>query len=351
MVAEARGEPLSRATSAPAYPRAMRTPLIALSLALTIACATPPTATPDAGGSADAGPADAARVDAAALDATAEDAGADASSAADAATTREFGAPVALGTTPTSLPEISGIVASRTHPGVYWVENDSGNPPELYAIDEHGVLLATITVAGATNVDWEDIALAPGASGDVLYVADTGDNAARDTAGVSGRTGIRLYRLAEPDPALGDRSLPAEVIELRYPAQRHDCEAVFVDPASGDVYLVSKENAPPARLFVARAPLAAGPTTTLEDLGTVDVTLATAADMRRDGEQITVRNYAQVRVYDVLPGGIAASLASTTFLSAAPGSAAEAICFDDHDRDLLTIAEGRGATLFRIPRL
>lgn len=310
----------------------MRRPRHALAalLALLVACTTDAPLPQDAAAVADAAP--------------------DATLALDAATPGGFGMPVALGTTGPTLPEISGIVASRTYEGVFWVENDSGNPPTVFAIDDTGTLLATITLAGATNVDWEDIALGPGASGDDLYVPDFGDNLARTSRGTSGRAGIRLYRLPEPDPALGDRALAAEAIDLVYPAEPHDCEAVFVEPASGDLYLVSKEDSGLAHVFVARAPLAAGPTAVLEELGTLPFVLATAADIRRDGTQIVVRNYAEIRVYDVLASDIAASLASTTYTTARAGSAAEAVCFDANDRDLYTIAEGVGATLFRIPK-
>src|SRR5205085_1640483 len=55
------------------------------------------------------------------------------------------------------LTESSGIVASRIHPGVYWTHNDSGNPPELFAVDERGRNLGVWRVSGASNVDWEDI--------------------------------------------------------------------------------------------------------------------------------------------------------------------------------------------------
>ena len=30
--------------------------------------------------------------------------------------------------------EASGIAASRRHPGIFWVHNDSGNPPSLFAV-------------------------------------------------------------------------------------------------------------------------------------------------------------------------------------------------------------------------
>ena len=58
--------------------------------------------------------------------------------------------------------EISGIVASRQNPGVLWVHNDSGDRPRIYAIDTKGDLLGICNVGGATERDWEDIAIGPG---------------------------------------------------------------------------------------------------------------------------------------------------------------------------------------------
>ena len=44
------------------------------------------------------------------------------------------------------ITEPSGIVASRKHPGILWVHNDSGNPPELFAVKRDGTLVRKFTV-------------------------------------------------------------------------------------------------------------------------------------------------------------------------------------------------------------
>ncbi|MEO6810963.1 MAG: hypothetical protein ABI353_17770, partial [Isosphaeraceae bacterium] len=56
-----------------------------------------------------------------------------------------------------AIREASGIVASRRHPGVFWVHNDSGNPPALFAVRRDGSLIQEFAV-GVPNVDWEDVA-------------------------------------------------------------------------------------------------------------------------------------------------------------------------------------------------
>ena len=77
------------------------------------------------------------------------------------------------------LDEVSGVVASRVHTPDLWVHNDSGGEPAVYAITPDGALLGAYTIDGATNVDWEDIAVGPGPQPGTsyLYVADIGDNA------------------------------------------------------------------------------------------------------------------------------------------------------------------------------
>ncbi|MFO0950915.1 MAG: hypothetical protein U0835_07120 [Isosphaeraceae bacterium] len=66
-------------------------------------------------------------------------------------------------------------MASRRHPGVFWVHNDSGNPPRLFAVRVDGSLIREYAVQ-APNVDWEDIAVDDEGH---LYLGDIGNNDAR----------------------------------------------------------------------------------------------------------------------------------------------------------------------------
>lgn len=255
-----------------------------------------------------------------------------------------------LGHVGEGLDEISGIVASRTYPGIFWVHNDSGDTPRFFAIDSTAATVATINVSGATSQDWEDISITAGESGDVIYLANTGDNGARDTDGASGREFVELYRVEEPDPNAGDATISSERFEIAYPDRPHDCEAVFVDHPTGDVYFVTKENAAPAVVFVARAPLTTATHNVLENVGTFNLALATAADESRDGMRIAVRGYVSIGVYVRGEGeSVIDTLSNVSFLSAPFSSTAEAVCFEPNGYSLYTIAEGAGASLFSIP--
>ncbi len=312
----------------------MRTSLrVGLALTLAVTACDAQASPPDAGSAVDADGDDAARADAGEL----ADAG------------PHYGPPVQVGTLPASgLPETSGIVASRAQPGVFWVENDSGNPADIAAIDATGARLATIHLAGATNIDWEDISIDGRAGLEEIYVADAGDNLARTSDGAMGRASVRIYRIAEPDASAGDATVTPERFDFTYPDRPYDCEGVFVDHRTGDVYFVTKEPSP-AEVFVARAPLDASASTTLTHVGTIDLSLATAADMSTDGARIVVRGYAVVRVFPLAPGGDVAAALVGPFLSAMSGSVAEAIAFEHDGYGMYTVAEGDAARLFYLP--
>ena len=249
------------------------------------------------------------------------------------------------------VPETSGIVASRAYPGVFWVHNDSGNAAELIAIDETANVLETLRVEGATNVDWEDIALLKReGENDLVYIGDIGDNLARESMGArSSRGGVmRIYRVEEPDPRAARATTAADSFDVRYPARPYDCEAMFADPRTGDLYFITKDEM--ADVFVARAPFAAASMTTLEHVTRFSLAIVTAADISDDATRMVVRNYGSVRVFDL---GIAEPRFTGAFTtpSATPAfaSLAEAICFGATGYDLYTISEGSGARLFHLP--
>ena len=110
---------------------------------------------------------------------------------------------------PRWIPEASGIVKSRRHPGIFWVHNDSGNPPLLFAIRGDGRIVRQFRLE-IPNIDWEDIAIDDQGH---LYLGDIGNNL--------GELPIRaIYRIDEPDPAVPhDKPLGRVVSDLlRLPA-------------------------------------------------------------------------------------------------------------------------------------
>jgi hypothetical protein len=195
-----------------------------------------------------------------------------------------------------AIPEASGIVKSRRHPGIFWVHNDSGNAPELFAVRADGRVVRRFRLA-VPNLDWEDIAT-DGAGH--LYLGDIGNN--------SGLLRIRtIYRLDEPDPASpggGDRDsplTPARTVTYALPASnRFDAEGLVYD--RGTAIVVAKyRDGREAELFA--VPFDPPPA----DRGPVPVRSiahlpgftepATGADLSEDGTLLAVCSYAVTRVY------------------------------------------------------
>ena len=76
-----------------------------------------------------------------------------------------YGAPVEIGqVSDIGLIEISGIAASRNHPGVIWAVNDSGDGPTIYAIED-GETISTVGLNGVFPIDFEDLDIGPGPDG------------------------------------------------------------------------------------------------------------------------------------------------------------------------------------------
>jgi hypothetical protein len=193
------------------------------------------------------------------------------------------------------ISESSGVAASRDHPGVLWTQNDSGNPPFVYATDTTGASLGTFGLRGAQNRDWEDIALGPCGATTCIYLADTGDN--REL-----RPFVTLYRVPEP-PLIAKRPRreveigPTEAVSFRYPDGPHDVEAMWVAP-NGDVHLVSKGRSGPVRHY--RVPTAAWKLrrpTTAQLIERLPIAVRTRSDqvtgaaLSPDGRTVAIRSY------------------------------------------------------------
>ncbi len=144
------------------------------------------------------------------------------------------------GTLAAEMAEASGVAVSHQLAGILWTINDSGNPPDLFATDTLGRLRGVVTLEGATNNDWEEVALGPCGDSTCVYIADTGDNG-------ESRPEVQLYRLREPrllpsgsgTGAARSSTREFERLRLQYPDGPHDTEAMVVT-AAGDVLLVTK---------------------------------------------------------------------------------------------------------------
>ena len=234
-----------------------------------------------------------------------------------------------------AIREASGIVKSRRHPGIFWVHNDSGNPPVLFAVRRDGTLVREFALKVA-NIDWEDIAIDDAGH---LYVGDIGNN--------DNRLPLRMiYRLDEPDPSLpADGPLTvATASYYRFPAQgRFDAEGLYIDGGRAVVVAKTHDNReaglfavpfdPPAPLLRPALPEPIGKLAGFTEP-------ATGAALAPDGRRLAVCSYEVARVYERTKSGPWTLLAAVRYQA----DGIEAICWDGPD--LLLAGEGRG--LYRI---
>ena len=188
----------------------------------------------------------------------------------------------------TGLSEASGIVASRNNPDVLWTHNDSGHPAQIYAVDTQARLLGTYNIPG--NSDNEDIAIGPGPVTNIsyLYIGDIGDNGAT-------RLNIKVYQIPEPAVYSNQFVNPgtynmkgARTITLTYPDGGATPKAMFVDPITGALFILTKAN--PSRIYTApKSQLDTNDSFTLTFVQTLAFNIPNAADIRFDGSEIIVR--------------------------------------------------------------
>jgi hypothetical protein len=291
--------------------------------------------------------------------------GRDASTGVDAAAPADgggacptFAAPVRTGFVANfSVQEASGVVNGRRNADVLWVHNDSGGQPQVFALTRAGGALANYTLEGATAVDWEDISFGPGprAGEPYLYIADIGDN------GVS-RTSIAVYRVLEPVAPTAATLLPpavtlsgVEKFVLRYPDGAHNAETMFVDPLTGDLFIVEKAGNGDSQVFRAAAPLSTGVTITLEPVGRLrfgagalpgNVT-TTGGDISPSGRMIAIRTYDHAFLWRRAPGqSVASALTGVPCtLPLATEGQGEALGFASDERGYFTLSEGRAVSI------
>jgi hypothetical protein len=247
-----------------------------------------------------------------------------------------------------SLRELSGIAASRRNPGVLYVHNDSGDAPQIYAINEKAQLLGTCLVQGAAERDWEDIAVGPGPDPNrsCVYIGDIGDNRAK-------RSEIVVYRVPEPKvdavTPFGRMTIgPAEALRLVYPDRPRDAETLLVDPLTRDIYVISKRELAP-RVYRAAYPQSTTQPIKLEQVALLPLgTFPTGGDVAPDGRRVIVRGMFNAALWE-RPMGEPLWRAFSGQPKAIPVAAepqGEAICFDSRGAGYFTISEGRRPSLY-----
>ena len=248
--------------------------------------------------------------------------------------------------------EVSGLVQSTTHPNALWIHEDSGTASLLYAVGTSGELLGKWGLGDSPALyDWEDIAILPQKNKPgQIWLADIGDNIARESMGKQGRPNIKVIRVNEPKVGVKKQSRKGtlsgvKVFEFTYPNRPYDAEALTVDPLTGDLYIFTKVALGKAPVFIARAPIKSGP---LQKIGDIDMPWVTAADMGANGQELIVRNYFVAVYWNRKPGQPWREVITTEpkVVPLKLERQGEAIAFRQDGAGFYTVSEGASAPVY-----
>jgi hypothetical protein len=204
------------------------------------------------------------------------------------------------------IDESSGLARSGFDHDWLWTHNDSFRGAQLFVVSrQSGDTLAAYGLRNTFNIDWEDIAAFSDHGQPALLLADVGDNFAI-------RGSVNLYVVHEPDRLRnGDVLVPQRTLLLRYPDGPRDVEAVAVDEAARQVYLLSKRDAVPRLYRVSLDPPTPLTSQIAESLGPINIPRAapgqrqarrinwvTAMDFDAAGQRAAVVTAVHVHVYD-----------------------------------------------------
>lgn len=238
------------------------------------------------------------------------------------------------------IDEASGMADSRSQPGNLWIEQDSGSPAELALLGYDGKVKGKINIPNSTNRDWEEMTIGPGPTDgtNYLYIGDIGDNNAQYST-------CQIYRLPEPT-SLQATIGKVERINFRYPDGPRDAEAMFVDPATKDIYIISKREEK-VHLYSLPYPQNINEVTVAKAYGELPMTFVTGASISPDGSEILVRTYTQLYYWKRDSGqSIADALqyGNSRQLVVRAEPQGEAVCFDKDNKGFFTISERANAS-------
>jgi hypothetical protein len=247
--------------------------------------------------------------------------------------------------------ENSGIVKSRQFPDLFWMHNDSGDEPRVYPIRRNGTNYASargyeqpgVLIAGAINVDWEDITVD---SAGHLIVADVGNNR-------NDRRDLVVYYLQEPSPLAGRTAIFKKYF-VRYPDQKDfpatrdqfnfDCEGVFT--VDNTLFMLSKNRSNTLTTLYRLDNPRQDEVNTLTKLDSFDVKgQAVGADCSPDGLRLVVITYDAIWLFSRKSRDQSFFDADVSWGQYA-SKQIEAVCFADDDK--LLMADEQLGELFEV---
>ncbi|PKN79909.1 MAG: hypothetical protein CVU48_03800 [Candidatus Cloacimonetes bacterium HGW-Cloacimonetes-1] len=185
------------------------------------------------------------------------------------------------------IDEASGIACGYVNPQTLYTHNDSGGKNALFVLNYTGKTVGRIVLDGVKNRDWEDIATAkdPASGISRIYVGEIGDNQAKHKS-------VFVYRFAEPklDGRLDISISDIDRIEFTYEDGSRDAEALFVDPKTMDIYVISKRETK-VGVYLLSYPQSTQEVNVAKKVATLPLTWVTAAAISPDGRKILIKTY------------------------------------------------------------
>jgi hypothetical protein len=181
--------------------------------------------------------------------------------------------------------EVSGIAESWISKGMFYVEEDSGNPNQIQLTNSQCSVGAVFQIGNVTNRDWEDIVVSkgPDVNKTYIYLADIGDNKSQYASKF-------IYRFEEPIPALQQNVnviSTFDMLEMELPDGPLNAEAIMVDPITRDFYLISKDNT--TSVYVAPYPQAVGKKIQMKKIAILPFSKITSAGISPDGNELVIK--------------------------------------------------------------
>lgn len=230
--------------------------------------------------------------------------------------------------------EASGIADSKSHPGFLWVEQDSGNPTDLFLLSYTGTILKKVHGKGMQNRDWEDMATGsgPDVNKNYLYIADIGDNNLQYGS-------YAIYRFEEP-ANFTDTVVLWDKIIFRYPDGAHDAEAILLDNETKDLYIITKRDVK-SKLFKLAYSQYTSDTITAFLITELPFTGVVSAALSSDGKEIIVKTYSTLYYWkrqqgETIPGVLQKPPVTLSYNIEPQG---EAICFNKENSGFYTLSE------------
>lgn len=274
----------------------------------------------------------------------------------------DYDKPKVAGTIESSeITESSGLAASPCQRDVFWTHNDSGNKAFIFAINSKGKKLATYSVTGAENRDWEAMAAFKDANGTCfLYIGDIGNNERF-------KSEFKIYRLREPEisgsAANSSKKNPLstaapDVIKFSYPDYRHDAEVLMVHPKTGDIYILSKRLTGASAVYKISGDYDLNKTNIPEKITDFSVPaipngLLTGGDISPDGKRVVICDY--FSAYEIVLPENEKSFdeiwqQKPKIIELGEREQGEAICYSADGREIFATSEKRNSPVIQVKR-